>query len=88
MTGSACCTGHCLASDLGPKFNLWNTKAYDTPSASGSSENNGSLPFILRESGKVILGPREQAESQAHSMINRWLEKHPTQKMKPIKNSN
>ena len=55
-----CCTGlptrwgalafkHCSASDLGPKFNLWNTKAYDIPSASGLSENNGSLPFTLRE---------------------------------------
>ena len=40
---------HCSASYLGPKFNLWNTKAYDIPSASGLSENNGSLPFILRE---------------------------------------
>jgi hypothetical protein len=26
--------------------------------------------------GKVITGPREKAESHAHSLINKWLEKH------------
>jgi hypothetical protein len=36
---------------------------------------------------KAISGSREEAESQAHSMINRWLKKRPTQEMKPIKNS-
>ncbi len=26
--------------------------------------------------GKVITGDREQAESLAHSMINKWLDRH------------
>jgi hypothetical protein len=45
-------------------------------------------PAGVEMPGKAISGSREEAESQAHSMINRWLEKHPTQKMTPIKNSN
>jgi hypothetical protein len=27
--------------------------------------------------GKVVVGSREEAELQAHSMINDWLRKHP-----------
>jgi hypothetical protein len=27
--------------------------------------------------GKVVVGSREEAELQAHSMINYWLRKHP-----------
>jgi hypothetical protein len=32
------------------KLTLWTTEAYDTPSALGSSESNGTSLFILRAS--------------------------------------
>jgi hypothetical protein len=36
-------------------------------------------PAGVEMAGKVIYGARDSAELQAHSMINRWLEKHPAQ---------
>jgi hypothetical protein len=35
--------------------------------------------------GKVITGSRQHAELQAHSMINRWLEKPPRKRLSPSK---
>jgi hypothetical protein len=34
----------------------------------------------IEKAGKVMTGPREKAELQAHSLINKWLEKHPAPK--------
>jgi hypothetical protein len=39
------------------------------------------------EMAKVISGSHEHAELKARSMINRWLEKHPTAKLEPHDNS-
>jgi hypothetical protein len=35
-------------------------------------------PAGLEMAGKVVTGPREKAEFQAHFMIDRWLQKHKT----------
>ena len=37
-------------------------------------------PAGIEMAGKVMTGPREKAELQAHSLINKWLEKHPAPK--------
>jgi hypothetical protein len=37
-------------------------------------------PAGIEMAGKVITGPRENAELQARAMINKWLEKPSTQK--------
>jgi hypothetical protein len=37
-------------------------------------------PAGVELAGKIINGPRDSAELQAHSMINKWLEKHPARK--------
>ncbi len=37
-------------------------------------------PAGVEKAGKVMTGPREKAELQAHSLINKWLEKHPAPK--------
>ena len=37
-------------------------------------------PAGIEKAGKVMTGPREKAELQAHSLINKWLEKHPAPK--------
>jgi hypothetical protein len=34
-------------------------------------------PAGIEKAGKIMTGPREKAELQAHSLINKWLEKHP-----------
>ena len=34
-------------------------------------------PAGIEMAGKVMTGPREKAELQAHSLINKWLEKAP-----------
>jgi hypothetical protein len=45
-------------------------------------------PAGVEMAGKVIAGPRESAALQAHSMINRWLEKQPHAKtLKPHQNA-
>ena len=33
-------------------------------------------PDDVEVAGRLIVGPRENAESHAHSLINKWLEKH------------
>lgn len=33
-------------------------------------------PDDVEMAGKVVNGPREQAESVAHAMINKWLDRH------------
>src|ERR1700692_4257695 len=38
---------------IGSKLTLWNTGTYDTPSAFGSSQDNGPWPFILRASKRL-----------------------------------
>jgi hypothetical protein len=37
-------------------------------------------PAGVEMAGKVITGTREYATLRAHSMVDRWLEKHPAQK--------
>jgi len=37
-------------------------------------------PAGVEKAGKVMTGPREKAELQAHFLINKWLEKHPAPK--------
>jgi hypothetical protein len=37
---------------------------------------------------KVITGPREHAELEARTMINRWIERHPAAKIEAHHNSN
>jgi hypothetical protein len=37
-------------------------------------------PAGVEKPAKVMTGPRERAELQAHSLINKWLEKHPAPK--------
>lgn len=39
-------------------------------------------PAGIELAGKVLAGPRERAESQAHAMIDSWLERQPTQSPK------
>jgi hypothetical protein len=37
-------------------------------------------PGGVEKAGKVLTGRREKAELQAHSLINKWLERHPAPK--------
>jgi hypothetical protein len=37
-------------------------------------------PAGVEKAAKVMTGPREKAELQAHFLINKWLEKHPAPK--------
>jgi hypothetical protein len=39
-------------------------------------------PAGVEKAAKVMTGPREKAELQAHFLINKWLEKHPAAKRK------
>ena len=59
-------------------MSLWNTGEYDIRSAPGLTDQwiVAIHPEDVESAGKVINGNRAEAELLAHSMINKWLERH------------
>jgi hypothetical protein len=75
--------GICLAFDFRPNSHTMEYRGIGYTIRARIEREQWSVaihPAGIEMAGRVINGPRHSAELQAHSMINRWLEKHPAQK--------